>query len=91
MTKQQKKVRTLTGKVVKISSANTIKVRVERKQPHPLYHKIVASHKNFLVDCSAEQLEQVQVGQVVEIGETTPISKRKSWKLVQIMDAKDAK
>lgn len=92
MTKQQdkqtktKKARTLVGRVVKVSSTNTIKVRVERKQPHPLYQRIVASHKNYLVDCTAEQQAQVSEGQLVEIAEIRPVSKRKSWKLAQVME-----
>ncbi|MBL8014926.1 MAG: 30S ribosomal protein S17 [Candidatus Doudnabacteria bacterium] len=78
-----KKQRTLVGKVIKKSSANTIKVRVEIKSTHPLYGKVVTRHKNYLVHCTNEQFDQVQLDQVVNIGETRPMSKLKSWALIE--------
>lgn len=79
----EKKQRVLTGKVIKKSSLNTIKVRVEKKAPHPLYGKVVTTHKNYLVDCTAEEFDAVNVDDVVTIGETRPISKLKTWKLIK--------
>lgn len=81
-TEATKKQRTLTGVVIKKSSANTIKVRVERKESHPLYGKVVATHINYLVDCSDAEFEAVEIGQAVVIGEVAPVSKRKFWKLL---------
>lgn len=78
----EKKQRNLVGKIVKKSSAQTLKVRVERKSPHPLYGKVVATHKNYLVNCSVSQFEKAEVGQVVEIKECRPVSKLKHWELV---------
>lgn len=76
--------RTLTGIIVKKSSQNTLKIRVERKQAHPIYKKVVAFHRNFLVDCTNAQFEAAQVGDVVTIQETKPVSKLKSWRLASI-------
>lgn len=76
--------RTLSGEVTKKSSQNTIKVKVTIKRPHPLYGKVVTSHKSYLVDCTNEQFEDVEIGNKVQIMETRPISKRKSWKLEKI-------
>jgi small subunit ribosomal protein S17 len=78
----EKKQRVLTGKLIKKSSLNTVKVRVEKKQPHPLYGKVITSHKNYLVDCTAEQFEAATIGEKVTIGEIRPISKMKSWQLL---------
>jgi small subunit ribosomal protein S17 len=74
--------RTLSGEIIKKSSKNTLKVRIEHKQAHPIYKKVVAFHRNYLVDCSDKQFEAAQVGDSVTIQETRPISKLKTWKLV---------
>jgi small subunit ribosomal protein S17 len=68
--------RTLEGKVIKLSSKDTIKVRVESKHRHPKYGKIIATHRNYLVHYTESD---VAVGDVVIIGESRKISKNKSW------------
>ncbi len=79
---EKKLKRTIEGKVLKKSSQNTLKVRVEHKQAHPIYKKVVAFHHNYLVDCTQKQFDEAQVGDVVIIQESRPISKLKTWKLV---------
>lgn len=78
-----KNVRTLQGNVVKLSSTNTIKVRVEMKQRHPLYGKTIKSHKQYLVHC---ENSDVQVGDVVVIAEARPISGNKNWSFLNKVD-----
>jgi len=78
--------RTLQGEIVKISSAQTVKVRIEKKQAHPLYGKVIRSHKQYLVH--AAETENLAVGDLVIIGETKPISKRKSWEIVSKLEVK---
>jgi small subunit ribosomal protein S17 len=73
----KRKLKTLTGKVVKLSTPNTIKVRVEKKYAHPKYGKTVKEHKNYVVDIADSKV--VAVGDIVEIGEGRKISPRKSW------------
>lgn len=73
--------RKLIGTVVKLSSEKTVKVRVERKYPHPKYGRIVKEHKNYLVHC--ELGDEIQINNVVEIQETRPVSKMKSWEVVR--------
>jgi len=67
--------RTLTGKVVSNKMDKTVSVLVERKVAHPLYRKYIVRSKKYLAHAESELNE----GDTVEIAETKPISKRKSW------------
>ncbi len=69
------------GIVVKIIDEKTVKVEVERKSPHPLYKKIVKSHKKYLVDTNSKE---VKLQDEVIIEETNPISKRKAFKIISV-------
>lgn len=80
MAKQEVNKKVLEGKVVKLSSTNTIAVRVESKFPHPKYGRIVKTHKKYLVH--VENDTKLEVGDEVLITETKPLSKRKSWLFV---------
>ncbi len=73
------------GIVVKKSSERTLKVRVERKRPHPIYGKVVTSHKNYLVDADEKQIAEVNLGAKVIISECKPVSKKKTWRLDEIV------
>jgi small subunit ribosomal protein S17 len=70
--------RVLQGVVVKKSGDKTISVLVERRVMHPIYHKTVRRSKKYLAH---DETNQKQVGEVVEIIESSPISKRKTWVL----------
>ena len=59
----------------------TIKVRIDRSYRHPLYGKVIRSHKDFLVH---DELG-CQPGDQVEIVESRPISKRKRWMVQSIL------
>lgn len=72
-----KKVR--TGKVTSISMANTITVVVERMKVHPLYKKQFRVTKKYHADTAGKEF---QVGDTVTIVETKPISKTKTWQVV---------
>ncbi|GAB4285132.1 MAG: 30S ribosomal protein S17 [Candidatus Dojkabacteria bacterium] len=74
--------RIMVGQVVKISNPSTVKVKVEKKFPHPKYGKIVKTHKSYLVSLNGFEVE---VGDLVNIGETKPISKRKSWEITEVV------
>jgi small subunit ribosomal protein S17 len=77
--------RTLQAKVVKVSNANTVSVSVENKQAHPLYKKVLKSHKKYLVH--AANVEGLTAGDIVMIGETNPKSRRKSWEIISKVSA----
>lgn len=68
----------LQGVVVSINGS-TIKVRVESKYPHPIYKKIVATHKTYLVH---SEDDKVEVGDKVTIEEGRPVSKSKKFYLI---------
>ncbi|MRJ03396.1 MAG: 30S ribosomal protein S17 [Epsilonproteobacteria bacterium] len=74
--------RELQGKVVKKSGDKTISVLVERKIMHPKYHKIVKRFKKYLVH---DERNEANVGDLVRIIECRPISKRKAFRLKQIL------
>jgi small subunit ribosomal protein S17 len=75
--------KTRVGVVASNAMSKTISVEVERKLRHPIYGKFVNKSKKFLAhdennDCNA--------GDVVRIMETRPLSKRKRWRVVEIIE-----
>ncbi len=71
--------RVLRGTVVASKMTDTITVAVERYVKHPKYKKYLRRTKKYLVHDAGNT---AKVGEVVDITETRPISKRKSFKLV---------
>jgi small subunit ribosomal protein S17 len=61
----------------------TISVLVERRLMHPLYGKFVKRSKKFLAH---DEGNTCNVGDKVRIMETRPLSKRKRWRLVEIIE-----
>ena len=79
--------RTLVGKVVSNKMAKTVTVLVERRVRHPLYGKyIVKSNKYHAHD----ETNAVNEGDMVEIIESRPISKTKSWMVTRVVTAAEA-
>lgn len=72
---------TKKGSVVKISGKKTVKVEVNEYRMHPKYKKQFRITKNFLVH---DEKEIAQVGDEVTIQQARPVSKRKSWVLVEV-------
>ncbi|MCA9385818.1 mitochondrial small ribosomal subunit protein uS17m [Candidatus Dojkabacteria bacterium] len=76
----------LQGVVTGLSSEKTVKVTVEIKKPHPRYGKIVKSNKTYLVHNDPEVglgVEGIVLGDEVTIQEYKPISKNKSFILIE--------
>lgn len=71
--------RVLTGTVVSDKGDKTVVVRVERRVKHPLYGKIIKLSKKYHAHDSANAFH---VGEIVRIEECAPISKLKTWKVV---------
>ncbi len=71
--------RVLSGTVVASKMTDTCTVAVERYVQHPKYKKFMRRTKKYLVH---DKGNTAKVGDKVEIVETRPISKRKSFKLV---------
>jgi len=77
-----KRKTTKVGVVVGKKMKKTVTVRVERQLRHPLYKKIVKRQKKFLAH---DEYEKCKLGDVVRIIETRPISKRKRWRVTEIV------
>ena len=71
--------RVLTGTVVSDKAYKTVVVRVERRVKHPLYGKIIKLSKKYHAHDAANGFH---VGEIVRIEECAPVSKLKSWKVV---------
>ena len=78
---EDKKVRTLTGKVVSDKMDKTITVLIERRVKHPLYGKIVKRSTKLHAH---DENNDCRMGDVVTIKEIRPLSKSKTFELVSI-------
>jgi len=77
----KKKVR--IGKIVNNKMQKTVVVNVERRTPHPLYQRVVKQTKKYLAH---DEREECGVGDKVKIIETRPLSKRKRWRVLEIIE-----
>jgi small subunit ribosomal protein S17 len=68
--------RILQGIVVSDAQNKTVVVRVERRVMHPVYKKFVSRSKKY---AAHDEENRCKVGEAVQIEESRPISKRKSW------------
>ena len=75
--------KTRTGIVVSNKMNKTVTVLVERQVPHPLYKKYFKTSKKYLVH---DEHSTADLGDKVLIMETRPLSKRKRWRLVEIVE-----
>ena len=71
--------RVLTGTVVSDKADKTVVVRVERRVKHPLYGKIIKLSKKYHAHDAANEFH---AGEIVRIEECAPISKLKTWTVV---------
>ncbi len=76
-------VRTLTGRVVSNRMDKTAAISVERLVKHPLYGKYIRRTTKVLAH---DENNECQIGDTVNIAETRPLSKRKAWKVVEIVE-----
>ena len=79
--------RILIGTVVSDKTDKTVTVKVERKEKHPLYGKIIRRSKKYHAH---DEGNEFKPGDVVRIEETRPISKTKTWKVLDRIGAAKA-
>jgi small subunit ribosomal protein S17 len=79
---QRGRRKTLIGTVVSVKMDKTAVVAVERRYPHPLYHKIIRSTKRYKAH---DPNNAAVLGDVVRIIESRPISKEKRWRIAETM------
>ncbi|TNX86557.1 30S ribosomal protein S17 [Acinetobacter radioresistens] len=77
-------VRTLTGKVVSDKMDKSIVVLIERRVQHPLYGKLIRRSTKLHAH---DENNVAKLGDLVTIKESRPISKTKSWILVEVVEA----
>ncbi|QPK63059.1 30S ribosomal protein S17 [Methylomonas sp. LL1] len=84
MSDKVEKIRTVTGRVVSNKMDKTASVLVERLVKHPVYGKYVKRSTKFLVH---DENNQCQEGDIVSIASCRPLSKNKTFKLVEVLEA----
>ena len=71
------------GKVTSNKMDKSIVVAIERQVKHPIYHKFIKRTSTFMAH---DEKNEAQIGDTVKISETRPLSKRKRWRLVEIIE-----
>ncbi len=71
------------GEVISDKMTKTIVVRVERRFQHPRFKKVITRYHKFYAH---DEKKEAKVGDRVLIQETRPLSKLKSWRLVEVID-----
>ena len=71
------------GVVVSNKMQKSIVVEIERREKHPIYGKFIKKTNRFMAH---DEKEECNIGDTVRIMETRPLSKRKRWRLVEIIE-----
>jgi small subunit ribosomal protein S17 len=70
------------GRVVSNKMEKTVVVAVDYLKPHPIYRKIIRKTSKFHAH---DEQNACNIGDVVRIGETRPLSKTKRWEVVEVV------
>lgn len=71
------------GVVASNKMDKSITVLVSRKLKHPIYGKYVKKSKKFMAH---DEANEANIGDTVKIEESRPLSKRKKWKLIEVIE-----
>jgi len=82
-TEKKSNKRVLTGRVTSDKGEKTIVVVVDRVEKHPLYKKYIKRRKKYMAHDASNECK---VGDKVQIIESRPLSRRKRWQLVQVLE-----
>jgi small subunit ribosomal protein S17 len=80
-TRAKRKIR--IGKVISNKMQKSIVVAIERRVPHPLYKKYYQRTSTLMAH---DEKREASIGDLVKIAETRPLSARKRWRLVEIIE-----
>ena len=83
MSEERNLRKTRTGVVSSNKMDKTITISVERRLRHPIYGKYVKKTNKFVAH---DENNDCNIGDTVRIMETRPLSKRKRWRLVEILE-----
>jgi small subunit ribosomal protein S17 len=75
--------RTLVGRVVSDKMQKTVTVLVERKVKHALYGKYYGVSKKYHAH---DETDSLKIGDTVEISESRPMSRTKSWVVTRVVE-----
>ena len=84
MSGAEKRTRVTTGKVVSNKMDKTITVLIERRVKHPVYGKYITRSSKIHAH---DESNQCGIGDTVTVAETRPISKSKTWKLLEVVES----
>ena len=84
MTAAEKRTRTATGKVVSNKMDKTITVLLERRVKHPVYGKYITRSSRIHAH---DEENTCGIGDTVTVAESRPISKSKTWKLLEVVES----
>ena len=87
MTAAEQRTRTATGRVVSNKMDKTITVLIESRVKHPVYGKYIT--RSSKIHAHDEQ-NSCNIGDTVTVSESRPLSKTKTWQLVEIVEAATA-
>jgi small subunit ribosomal protein S17 len=79
--------RTLVGRVVSNKMQKTVTVLVERRVKHPLYGKYIVKSNKYHAHDETNALNE---GDIVEIAESRPLSKTKTWAVTRVVETAQA-
>ena len=86
-TPERKSVRKVFGRVVSNSADKTVSVSIERVVKHPVYGKYIRRTTKVMAH---DEANTCQLGDRVAIAECRPVSKRKSWRVVEVFGSNGA-
>jgi small subunit ribosomal protein S17 len=72
----------MRGTVTSNKMQKTVVVQVDRKVKHPLYEKFISKRTKLYAH---DENNEAKIGDIVEVTQTRPLSKMKSWRLVRII------
>ncbi len=84
MSSLEKRTRVVTGRVVSNKMDKTITVLLERRVKHPVYGKYITRSSKIHAH---DENNQCNIGDTVTVTETRPISKSKTWKLLEVVNS----
>lgn len=84
MSGAEKRTRTATGKVVSNKMDKTVTVLIERRVKHPVYGKYITRSSKIHAH---DENNECGLGDIVLVTESRPISKSKTWKLLEVVES----
>lgn len=72
-----------TGRVVSSAMDKSAVIKVERRLRHPLFGRVIRSTSKIMAH---DERNELNVGDLVQVTETRPMSKRKRWRLVKVLE-----